>query len=49
MEDPNLAQVPDYTADEFEEEQLTFIDAGLTAEQAADALNNLWTLKNNYI
>jgi hypothetical protein len=47
MEDPNLAQAPDYTADEFQEERQTFINAGLTAPQAADALKNLWTLKNN--
>lgn len=47
MEDPNLAQVPDYTASEFEEERQTFINTSLTAEQAAGVLTNLWTPKNN--
>ena len=47
MEDPNVAIPPDYTTDDFGEEQEPFIDAGLTPAQAATALQNHWTVLNN--
>ena len=47
MKDPNLAVPLDYTSNEFEEERNPFIDTGLTPLQAADALQNWWTVLNN--
>ena len=47
MEDPNAAIPPDYTTNDFEEERELFVDAGLMPTQAANALQNRWTLLNN--
>ena len=47
MEDPNMGIPPDYTTDDFREEQELFVDAGLTPAQATTALWNCWTILNN--
>jgi hypothetical protein len=47
MENPNQAVPPDYATNEFVAEREPFIDAGLTEQQASDALRNLWTVRNN--
>ncbi|KAF8136205.1 hypothetical protein EV363DRAFT_1158646, partial [Boletus edulis] len=47
IKDPNLAVAPDFTTDDFTEERKVFIDAGLTALQAAHALRNHWVVRNN--
>ncbi|KAF8421864.1 hypothetical protein L210DRAFT_3343478, partial [Boletus edulis BED1] len=47
VKDPNLAVAPDFTTDNFTEERKVFIDAGLTALQAAHALRNHWVVRNN--
>jgi hypothetical protein len=47
MENPNQAVPPDYATNEFVAEREPLIDAGLTEQQASDALRNLWTVRNN--
>ena len=42
-----MAIPPDYTTDDFGEEQEPFVDTGLTPAQAATALWNHWTILNN--
>jgi hypothetical protein len=47
MENPNQVVPPDYSTDDFVAEREPFINAGLTEQQASDALRNLWTIRNN--
>jgi len=47
MENPNQVVPPDYSTDDFVAEREPFINAGLTEQQASDALRNLWTVRNN--
>ncbi|KAG6329343.1 hypothetical protein ID866_9746 [Astraeus odoratus] len=46
MDDPNLAELPNFTALEFQEDHQPFLDVGLTDWQAVDTLEHIWRCNN---
>ena len=44
VDNPNEAVAPDFTNDTFIDQCQTFMDLGLTDQQAADALKNVWNI-----